>query len=66
MKAQCIIAHITAAWEVGAVDDVSGDIEEMLMDMPLYYVMRMAYAHAEIITLQKFGQRALTEQEAGS
>lgn len=51
---------------MGNVDDVSGDIEEMLMDMPLYYVMRMAYAHAEIITLQKFGQRALTEQEAGS
>lgn len=66
MKAQCVIAHKTATWEVGAVDDVSGNIEDMLMDMPLYYVMRMAYAHAEIVTLQEVGQMALTEQEAGS
>lgn len=51
---------------MGAVDDVSGNIEDMLMDMPLYYVMRMAYAHAEIVTLQEVGQMALTEQEAGS
>ena len=48
------------------MDDVSGDIEGMLMDMLLYYIMRMASAHAEIITLQKIGQRALAEQEARS
>lgn len=48
------------------MDDVSGNIEDMLMDMPLYYVMRMAYAHAEIVTLQKVVQRALPKQEAGS
>ena len=56
----------TAACEVGSVDDVSGDIEGMLMDMLLYYVMSMVYAHAKIITLQKIGQRALAEQEARS
>ena len=66
MKVQYVIAYIAGVLEVSTLDVVSGDIEEMLMDMLLYYVISMVYVHAEIITLQKIGQMALTEQEARS